>query len=90
MPMAEPAGSHGYGENATALAQQYESITFEEVHRDVLHLFPSSPSKVLDVGAGSGRDAAALARRGHWVTAVEPTGALRRQGQAIHAGVEIA
>jgi SAM-dependent methyltransferase len=88
--MAETAGSHGYGENATALAQQYESITFEEVHRDVLHLFPASPSKVLDVGAGSGRDAAALARRGHCVTAVEPTDALRRQGQAIHAGVGIA
>lgn len=88
--MAEPAGSHGYGENANALAQEYESITFEEVHRDVLHLFPVCPSKVLDVGAGSGRDAAALARRGHYVTAVEPTDALRRQGQAIHAGVEIA
>ena len=88
--MAETAGLLGYGENAAALAQQYESITFEEVHRDVLHLFPASSSKVLDIGAGSGRDAAALTRRGHYVTAVEPTDALRRQGQAIHAGVEIA
>jgi hypothetical protein len=35
--MAKPAGSQGYGENAT-LAQQYESITFEEVHCDVLLL----------------------------------------------------
>ena len=90
--MAEPAGSHGYGENANALAQEYESITFEEVHRDVLHLFPVYRArKVLDVGAGSGRDAAALARRGHYVTAVEPTDAFEhRQGQAIHAAVEIA
>ncbi|MEH3145190.1 MAG: class I SAM-dependent methyltransferase [Methylobacterium frigidaeris] len=87
--MAAVAGSGGYGENAAALAEQYESITFAQVHRDVLHLFPAVPGRVLDIGAGSGRDAAALAGRGHRVTAVEPTRALRAQGQAIHAAVPI-
>jgi SAM-dependent methyltransferase len=82
-------GAAGYGENAAALADQYESITFEEVHRDVLHLYPSRSARVLDVGAGSGRDAAALARRGHRVVAVEPTRELRRQGQRLHAGLAI-
>ncbi|WP_298955081.1 class I SAM-dependent methyltransferase [uncultured Methylobacterium sp.] len=88
--MAAVAGSGGYGENAASLAGQYESITFAQVHRDVLHLFPAPPSRVLDIGAGSGRDAAALARQGHRVTAVEPTEALRIQGRAIHAAVPIA
>ncbi len=82
-------GSAGYGDNAAALAGQYESISFEDVHRDVLHLYPAPPADVLDVGAGSGRDAAALARRGHRVVAVEPTAELRREGQRLHGDLAI-
>ncbi|WP_441249318.1 class I SAM-dependent methyltransferase [Kitasatospora sp. McL0602] len=79
------ASTAGYAEAADALAEQYESVTLAEVHRDVLHLFPTRPSAVLDVGAGSGRDAAALARLGHQVVAVEPTGELRALARQIHA-----
>ena len=45
-------GPAGYGPQAAALATQYESIAFADVHRDVLHLFPQRPSRVLDIGAG--------------------------------------
>lgn len=79
------AGIAGYGENAEHLAEQYESIEFEDVYRDVLHLFPTQPSEILDIGAGSGRDSAALARRGHAVTAIEPTKELREEGQLRHS-----
>lgn len=65
-------------------------MSFESVHRDILHLISESPARVLDVGAGTGRDAAALAARGHEVVAVEPTPELRAYGQRIHAGVSIA
>lgn len=82
-------GTAGYGANAQALAVQYESITFADVHRDVMHLFPATPCRVLDIGAGSGRDAAALARQGHLVTAVEPTAELRAEGQRLHADLAI-
>lgn len=82
-------GTQGYGENAKVLARQYESIAFADVHRDVLHLFPNSPSRILDIGAGSGRDAAALAANGHSVVAVEPTAALRQEGQRLHSGKPI-
>ena len=75
----------GYAENAAALAEQYERLTFEDVHRDMLALFPVEPGRVLDVGAGTGRDAAALSARGHRVTAVEPTRELREHGQRAHA-----
>ena len=78
------AGTAGYGEKAEILAEQYESIEFEDVYRDVLHLFPHQPGEILDIGAGSGRDAAALARKGHAVTAVEPTKELREEGQLRH------
>jgi protein-L-isoaspartate O-methyltransferase len=83
-------GTAGYGANAPALAAQYESITFADVHRDVMHLFPATPCRVLDIGAGSGRDAAALARLGHQVIAVEPTAELRAEGQRLHADLPIA
>ncbi len=83
------ASTAGYGEAAHALVEQYESVCFTDVHREVLHLFPTTPSAVLDVGAGSGRDAAALARSGHSVVAVEPTPELRALGQRIHAGQDI-
>lgn len=82
-------GAAGYGANASLLASQYESITFAEVYRDLLHLFPAPPRTVLDIGAGSGRDAAELARRGHQVVAVEPTAELRNEGQHIHRALPI-
>ncbi len=66
------------------LVEQYESVSFAEVHRDVLHLFPDRSSAILDIGAGSGRDAAALAGQGHVVVAAEPTAELRALGQQIH------
>lgn len=69
---------------AEAFAKLYESTSFETVHADILDLLPAVGSKVLDVGAGSGRDAAALARRGYQVCAVDPSAGLLAQAQAHH------
>lgn len=77
-------GTQGYSENAKQLADQYESVTFADIYRDMLHLLPTGTIRAADIGAGSGRDAAALARMGHHVVAVEPTEALRREGQQRH------
>lgn len=79
----------GYAEAAETLAGQYESVSFADVHRDTLHLLPTRSATVLDVGAGSGRDAAALAALGHRVVAVEPTAELRALGRKIHADQDI-
>ncbi|WP_232246545.1 class I SAM-dependent methyltransferase [Kitasatospora mediocidica] len=86
---ALPAGAAGYGADADALVAQYESVGFEQVQGGLLHLFPPAPARVLDVGAGSGRDAAALAGLGHTVTAVEPTAELRERGRLLHADAAI-
>jgi SAM-dependent methyltransferase len=80
-----PSGTEGYGETAAERVKQYESIGFTDVHRDILHLFPVTPSQVIDIGAGTGRDAAAFAERGHSATAVEPTPELRAEAQRLHA-----
>jgi len=79
------SGTEGYGETAGDRVKQYESIGFADVHRDILHLFPVTPSQVIDIGAGTGRDAAAFAERGHSVTAVEPTPELRAEARRLHA-----
>ncbi|MER6630964.1 class I SAM-dependent methyltransferase [Streptomyces sp. NPDC000987] len=55
----------------------------------MLPLFPPPPARVADLGAGSGRDAAALAVLGHDVVAVEPTPELREIGQRLHADAAI-
>jgi SAM-dependent methyltransferase len=79
------SGTEGYAEEAEALLVQYEAVPFADVHAPVLHLFPEAPGRVLDVGAGTGRDAAGFAALGHEVVAVEPTEALRLPAMALHA-----
>ena len=77
-------GTEGYGETAAERVKQYESIAFAHVHRHMMHLFPPTPSQVIDIGAGTGRDAAGFADLGHTVTAVEPTPELRAEAERLH------
>jgi 2-polyprenyl-3-methyl-5-hydroxy-6-metoxy-1,4-benzoquinol methylase len=84
------AGTKGYAEEAAELVKRYESIPFAEKHQAVLHLIPSAPCSVLDIGAGTGADAAWLAGLGHRVVAVEPTDELRLPGMALHPSPRIA
>ena len=60
---------------------RYSSGQFEEIHHNLLRHLPRSGTTVLDVGAGIGRDAVALATRGYLVTAVEPSLSLQRWGR---------
>lgn len=70
-------GTRGYAEHADALIGPYESIGFADKHREALPFLPATPSRALDIGAGTGSDAHWLASQGHRVVAVEPTGAFR-------------
>lgn len=71
------------------LAKQYESVAFADVHSGLYDLLPAPPARVLDVGAGSGRDSAALSRLGHEVTAVEPSTDMRSIAQTLHRGTPV-
>ncbi|MEQ1853976.1 MAG: class I SAM-dependent methyltransferase, partial [Chthoniobacteraceae bacterium] len=53
------------------------------------NLLPSGNGIVLDVGAGTGRDAAWLASRGLEVVAVEPSTAMREEARRRHADARI-
>jgi SAM-dependent methyltransferase len=67
----------------------YEAFGFEEIHADALPFLPSTPGLVLDVGAGSGRDAAWFANHGWEVIAAEPAKALREEARRLHADARI-
>ena len=79
------AGTEGYAEHAGALFLRDEGMSFAEKHHAVLHLMPGEPSAVIDIGSGTGADAAWFASQGHQVVAVEPTGELRVPSMALHS-----
>jgi SAM-dependent methyltransferase len=78
------SGTEGYAEEAEDLFRRYESIAAAETHKAILHLIPTAPSHILDIGAGTGRDAAWFAAMGHRVVAVEPTEAMRLPAMKLH------
>lgn len=83
------AGTEGYEEDAERLVERYDSTPFVEKHRAVLDLLPTRPGRVLDVGAGTGSDAAWLAGQGHAVLAVEPVELFRRAAAIRHPSPRI-
>lgn len=78
-----------YEQHAARLAEQYESLAFEEVHANLVDLLPAPGATVLDVGAGSGRDAAWFAAQGYDVVAVEPSDAMLAQARSRHPSSRI-
>ena len=72
-----------YTTNALRLSQQYDSLSPDQVHAGWLSHLPAvqpSSNQALELGAGSGRDAAWLASIGWDVLAVEPSSGLRDIG----------
>lgn len=79
----------GYDQVGADWIEQSELIDCAELFAPVLAFLPDHPSLIADIGAGTGRDAAWLARKGHHVTAVEPVARLRNAGIAIHSALPI-
>ena len=74
-----------YDERAAGLALEYERLDPGVLYAWALDLLPASPGVVLDVGAGTCRDAAWFAGRGFDVIAVEPSRGMRDQAARRHA-----
>jgi SAM-dependent methyltransferase len=79
----------GYTEAAPGLIPRWAALDSADIHAPVLHLLPGQPARILDIGAGSGGDAAWFAGRGHSVLAVEPTAPLREAGIAATASADV-
>lgn len=78
-----------YHKNSQSLCKKYESVSFESVHKGWMEYLPTMKGHVLDVGAGSGRDAAWLSHQGFTVTAVEPVDQFIIAAEKLHSGLEI-
>ena len=76
-----------YSKNAQVLSEQYDSVPFESVHKDWLNEIPKE-GFVLDVGAGSGRDARYLAAKGLSVVAAEPASGIRELAKQYNVDSE--
>ena len=82
--MVQPDVLRGYGQDAAELIPKFEALRTLEVLGPVDALLPVKRSRILDIGAGTGRDAAWFASQGHNVEAVEPVKELREAGMALH------
>jgi SAM-dependent methyltransferase len=87
--MVKLSGTEGYAEEAEALFGRYEGLSLTDVHGDSLRLVPAPPADLLEIGAGTGRDAAAFAALGHRIVALEPVDELRNRARVLHRSPRI-
>lgn len=82
MTCMDPKTLAYYTENATEIARRYESVVSPV---EPYFAFAFTPgARVLDVGCGSGRDAARLLGSGYDAYGIEPVEALRHAAMAVH------
>ena len=78
-----------YDKHASAVTPKYESVDPDSLHGWMTDLLPELPALVLDVGSGTGRDAAWLAGKGYDVFAVEPSKAMREIACSHHPSAPV-
>jgi len=71
-----------YATNASEVALRYESVS--SALSNLFELAFTKGGKVLDIGAGSGRDLSVMAQQGFNVYGVDPTSKLVEIAQSIH------
>ena len=79
-------GNRGYGAKFAQLVAEGSDVDGEARLADVL---APRGARILDVGSGMGRVAAALQARGHRVVAVEPDAALVEQSRRTYPDLEV-
>ena len=72
-----------YDEHAAEVVPVFEAADPAALYDWLDGLLPTSTGLVVDVGAGSGRDAAWFASLGHEVLAVEPSATMRDHGTRL-------
>ena len=87
--MTDLYSTSGYAAEADSLFERYESRDAAAVHAPWVTYFPKAPARILDIGAGTGRDAAWFASLGHSVLAVEPVDELRTRAAKLHPEPQI-
>lgn len=71
--------------NVQQYDQQHDFVT--TYGKDLLTYLPSAPSKVLDIGCGTGGLTQEIAQQGHRVTGIDPSATMIQQAQALFPDV---
>tara|TARA_R100000935_G_scaffold31251_1_gene51802 strand:+ start:35037 stop:36083 length:1047 start_codon:yes stop_codon:yes gene_type:complete len=84
---SETASVEFYEKHAAALADDYEAINFESAYPYLAQIIAKAPRpmKILDVGAGTGRDAAWFANLDHLVVAIDPSPSMLSLAEKLHS-----
>ena len=83
MPPPDPV--RWYDAHAAEVAPRYESVDPDDLNSWIADFLPEAPALVLDVGAGTGRDAAWFLKKGFEVVAVEPSAGMREEAKSRHS-----
>lgn len=79
------ASIESYDRSAAELCGRYETLSTAEIFPSMVDLFPKFAT-VLDVGCGSGRDAAHFASYGNFVVGVDPSDGMLAEAERRHPG----
>jgi SAM-dependent methyltransferase len=82
-------GTKGYADVTQKFIEATLAIDFMELHQDFLPFIPEKASRLLDLGAGIGRDASVFSKMGHSVVAVEPTEEFQIAGKKLYHSLTI-
>jgi SAM-dependent methyltransferase len=90
MGMGSAASIEIYSASAAALTADYEMLDPTAFRAAFADLLPKGPDRLaLDIGAGSGRNAAWLAKLDFEVVAAEPAEGFREVGRCLHPGSKV-
>lgn len=76
-----------YDSGAKAFSERYESVDMSQLYTLLDRYLPPAGSSILELGCGSGRDAAFLLARGHDVTAIDASAAMIAEAVRLHPGL---
>lgn len=82
--MIQVKGTIGYSNVVQKYVRATYEIPFEILHKEFLKFIPTEESLILDLGAGTGRDAFEFTLKGHSVLAIEPLDEFRIAGKDLH------
>ena len=83
-PISTRTTQEWYEVNANLITEEFEKLEFKDIHSDFLNFLSQQPCSILEIGSGTGRDAAWLADLGHQVIAAEPSDAMRTRAQTLY------
>jgi SAM-dependent methyltransferase len=72
-----------YDKNSSMISERYESADLASVHSKLSEIFPAK-AQVLELGGGTGRDAAAMAKYGYSVTYTDGSEKMISEAKELH------